>query len=285
MLLLAIFSISFLFMEKEGEGYWGLLTGAATSETTTVSVTINAAPVIFFVSPVHQQSISEATTSSVYNISFNATDADGFGDINNNSAQIRISLAGESDRFNSSCVNVTPFTTASGSGMSFNCSVNIWYFDGPGNWTINVSVNDTAGVYVENRSNSLEIRSTTAMAMYPNALTWPTLELGQTNRTSNNDPLIINNTGNKNINAGGITVSGFNLQGATVATDFINAENFSISPINNITNAECNGTQMSNGTSGQEELFFCLRFVPLGITRQTYNTAGASSSPWSIAVS
>ena len=72
--------------------------------------------------------------------------------------------------------------------------------EGKGNWTINASANDSAGVYVENRTgSSIEVLATTAMVMYPNALTWATLELGYTNRTSNNDPVIINNTGNKNI--------------------------------------------------------------------------------------
>ena len=151
--------------------------------------------------------------------------------------------------------------------------------------------------------------------MYPTALTWATLELGRTNQTSNNDPLIINNTGNKNIAVGDITVAGYNLQGTSITTDFINAENFSISAVNFTVSGgpmECNGTQMFNGSSGtaapqaifaanitrgnnsintnnqasgQEELFVCLRTVPFGITRQTYNTAGLSSKIWTVAVS
>ena len=285
-------------------------------------MTVNAAPKIVFVSPVHRQTISEGTSSYIYNITFNVTDGDGFGDINNQSGQIRINLTNSInltdtvDRFNTTCVNVTPFTYGGESGISFNCSVTIWYFDGPGNWTINVSANDSAGVYVENRTgSSIEVLATTAMVMYPNALTWATLELGYTNRTSNNDPVIINNTGNKNINVGGVTVAGYNLQGVTTATDFIYSGNFSIFPVNGSGSGgpiECNGTQMVNGTSGtaapqtitvanitrgnntnndetgasgQEQLFFCLRLVPSQVSRQTYSTAGVSSSPWSVAVS
>ena len=41
-----------------------------------------------------------------------------------------------------------------------------------------------------------------------------------------------------------------------------------------------------NGTSGQEELFFCLRTVPIEISRQTYDTPNVQrSSPWTVTVS
>ena len=264
---------------------------------------VNVAPVVYWVAPVHSQSITEGGIAQIINISFNVSDVNGKEDIDNSSAQIRISLPGETDRINSSCVS----SASTSATIQFNCTVGIWHFDGAGSWTINVSVRDKSSIYAENLSTTFELLSTTAMTMSPNTLTWPTLELGQTNRTSNNDPFIINNTGNKNINVGGVAVTAYDLQGTSVTTDFIKAQNFSIYPVNNITNAECNGTQMINntaqvisvanitrgnntinyynGTSGQEELFVCLRFVPLGITRQSYDTSGQHSGVWSIAVS
>ena len=149
-------------------------------------------------------------------------------------------------------------------------------------------------------------------------LTWPTLELGTTNQTSNNDPFLINNTGNKDIAIGGFKVTGYDLWGLTNDNEYIRAQNFSVHAINGTVGCsgigclECNGTQLMNstsgtanpqtlslanmtagnnsfnyynGTSGQEELFVCLRFVPLGITRQSYDTSGQHSGVWSIAVS
>ncbi|MDO8511265.1 MAG: Ig-like domain-containing protein, partial [Nanoarchaeota archaeon] len=272
---------------------------------------VNAAPAVYWVAPVHSQSITEGGIAQIINISFNVSDANGKDDIDNSSAQIRINLVGETDRTNSSCVASSSTSTT----IQFNCTVGVWYFDGAGSWTINVSVRDKSSTYAENRSTTFELLSTTAMTMSPNALTWPTVELGRTNITANNDPIRINNTGNKNIAVGGITVTGYNLQGITTPTEFINAENFSIFPVNNTGSGgpiECNGTQMFNGTSGtaapqvisianitrgnnsiddgtaasgQEELFVCLRFIPAGITRQGYSTAGASSGPWTVAIS
>lgn len=307
-LLFASFVAMFLvsYENLSGSGF----TGALSSSTTTLSVTINSAPVIYSVSTPSSQSITESSTKQINNILFNVTDADGFGTINNNSAQVRINLGGEDDRFNSSCAVGAQFSST---GISFNCSVAIWYFDGAGNWTVNVSINDTSGVYAENRSKSVEIFSTTAMVMSPNALTYPTVEIGNTNTTPNNDPVTINNTGNRNINAGGVTGTGYDLQGLTTTTDFIQAANFSIAAVNGTSTCtgvsclECNGTMMANntaqvltvanisagnnslntlnGSSGQEQLFFCLRVVPTGISRQVYDTSGAYTSPWTIAVS
>jgi hypothetical protein len=149
--------------------------------------------------------------------------------------------------------------------------------------------------------------------MYPTALTWARLELGTTNQTSNNDPLLINNTGNADIGVGGITVTGYDLQGTSILTDLIAAGNFSIHAVNGSTDCsgagclECNGTSMVNntvapvqvanltagnnsindgtGASGQEQLYMCLRLVPLSISRQSYDTSGAATDPWVISIS
>ena len=181
-----------------------------------------------------------------------------------------------------------------------------------GNSVVNASIRDTGGTYAENLSTSLEIYALTAMLMSPNALTWATLELGTTNQTATNDPIVINNTGNIDIGAGGIIITGYDLQGASITTDFIRAQNFSIHHLNGTADCsgptclECAGTALVNKTataisianltagnnsinaldaaSGQEALFICLKTVPSEIARQTYNTSGAATSSWVIAV-
>ena len=200
--------------------------------------------------------------------------------------------------------------------MSYNCQVFMWYFDSSGNWTINVSARDTSGAYGQNLSVSFEVLSTTAIQFGPANLTWAAIELSSQNRTSNNDPIVINNTGNKDIGVGGVTVRGHNLQGITTTTEFIDVQNFTVSPINSSSECsgtactECNGTTMlnqssrpiiyANITAGNrtlndiynytgpaETLFFCIRTAPETgtITRQTYATNGTHTAPWIISVS
>ena len=274
--------------------------------------TVNSMPQITFVSTVPSQSITEASTTQV-SFYFLAYDPDGAEDLMNSTAQLRVNVTGETDRVNGTCqpLNMTgPFT------VNYSCSVYMWYYDGAGNWTVNASIKDRNGNYTFNTSVSFELYSTVAMKMSPTNLTWPTIEFGTTNKTADNDPLVINNTGNKDIASGSVTITGYDLQGIITDTEFINAQNFTIS-VRNGTSAcsgvgcfECNGTVMLNqtvmpiaaanitsanysanalstGTDGQEALFFCLATAPQEntISRQTYATNGTHTATWIVAVS
>ncbi len=305
--------------------FWDLFTGAASTATTSVSVTINALPQITFVrtensSPI---TVSESLTQ-VVNISFVATDADGVGTLNNASAAVQINFTATQPtnvdtRFNYSCAaNATVGATLN--SVNYTCVVYIWYFDAAGAWTINASVKDNNGAYGENRTNMFLLASLTAMVMSPSTLSWPVLESGTTNRTSNNDPLTINNTGNDNIDVGGFSVTGVDLRGQTAgSTDFFRVQNFSVHAVNGTDGCtaencrECNGSQLLNSTSGtanpqvlgmanmsrgnntinyqnttsgQENLFFCIRLVPSELPRAVYNTTGGNGTGvWTVTIS
>jgi len=291
-------------------GFWNGITGAATSSTTTLSVSINNAPQVNFVAAVGPQTISAGSTA-LFAFKFNVTDADGWQTINNNSATVRINYTGAPDNYNTSNnVTCSPFLQTSSTSITYNCNVTVWYFAQAANWTINASINDTAGVYAENSTSTFQIQSTTSMDMTPTALTWPSLELGTTNRTSNVDPIRINNSGNDDIDVGGVSITAYDLYGLTTTSDFIGVGNFSIHAVNGSPSCagdgckECNGTSMINKTAapvttanisagnysrndgtGQEDLFFCIRQVPTIISRQTYDTSAAYTDPWIIAVS
>jgi len=302
------------------------LTGALTSSTTTASITINAAPVVSNISIIGNSSPLSITESGrrEVRLAFIAVDADGFGQLDNNSAALQINITKyladgttlSTVRSNYSCIANN--TINDNAAINYSCVVHLWYFDAGGTWTINASIKDTNGVHSENRTTQFLLATTTAMIMSPTALTWPSLELSGVNQTSNNDPITINNTGNKDIAAGGITVTGYDLQGLTTLTERIFAQNFSVHAINGTSGCtginclECNGTQLlndttgstnpqtlamanmtagnnsinfANETSGQENIFFCLRVVPPELSRQSYDTSGTHTSPWTITVS
>ena len=333
--LITMFAITgFIFLIRSPSIYNNLITGAVPSATTTATVTINAAPYIVNVSIIGNTSNPISITESDYklfNFSFVAIDPDGMGNLDNSSAAIQINITKyladgttlSTVRFNYSCNDYNSVDTAF--SVNYSCSVYIWYFDAGGSWTINASIKDINGVYAENRTiafgrdNQILLGTTTAMKMSPTALTWPSLELSAVNQTSNNDPITINNTGNKDISAGGITVTGYDLWGLTNADEYMRAQNFSVHAINGtsactgINCLECNGTQLlnatggvanpqtlsianmtagnnsfnfANQTSGQENIFFCLRTVSDKLSRQTYDTSNAQrSSPWTVTVS
>ncbi|MEK7224979.1 MAG: hypothetical protein AAB221_04765, partial [Bacteroidota bacterium] len=236
-------------------GMRNLLTGAATSDTATLAVTISNAPTINFVTFYNATppQITEAS-SLLLEFSFTANDTDGLQYVDNTSAAIIVNRTGGS-RYNYSCTAAGTVGASPATYINFSCSVYLWYWEPAGDWTINVSVKDLGGAYSQNSSTSFLLAQTTAMAMTPSALTWSTLSLGATNQTSNNDPLVINNTGNKNIAKGGITVTAYDLQGLTTTTDFIRAKNFTAFTQNGTSSCtgagclECNGTIMTNATA------------------------------------
>jgi len=271
------------------------ITGRATTDTTTVSITVgNNAPIITGV--VINTSIypSEGNTRNV-NFLFNATDIDGVGNLNDSTAQAEFIKGGETTRTNTSCALNSDFNATT---ATYNCTVGLWYFDGSGVWTVNVSVQDINSAYGMNSTFTTTFNLLTSFVMGPTALTWPPIDLTDTNTGSNNDPVVLNNTGNDQTLS--INVTSFDLEGVTTSSEYIYANNFSIQ---NITTG-CSGTTLinatdlnitstilqrgnysldfKNSTSGQEEMFFCLLGVPQTISSQDYDSSAFGA--WTIKI-
>ncbi len=275
--------------------WWGNITGKATSDTAALNITVgNNAPIISNVQFISAQTPSESGVRTVV-FNFNVTDADGVENINDSSAAAQFDKTGEISRINNSCVWVKDYSPNT---AEYRCSIGMWYYDGSGDWSVNVSAVDINGAGARDVSNLFTYNMLTSMVMSPTALGWPALGVANTNIGSNNDPIIVNNTGNDI----GLTinVTARNLQGETVDSEYIYAENFSV----DILSEGCSGTHMKNAvsvkvesavlekgdnslnnknaSSGQEELFFCLRELPQTISAQSYSSSG--TAPWMIQV-
>ena len=279
---------------------WNKITGWAGFDTTTVTIVVgNQDPTVEYVSLIVPQSVSAGNIAYI-SFTFNATDADGASNLNNSAAIASFNLTGETTRTNTSC----DFLAESGNTRKYNCTIGIWYWDGVGNWTINATIKDINDAHAENSSTTFELQETTAMVMSPTALTWPGISLTDTNKTSDTDPIVINNTANKNITDGNVNVTAIDLQGAEILSDFIYANNFTVDidtggSCSGDGCLECDGTVMVNNTAtgitgatidkgnnsagdGQEELYFCLNGMLQTISAQTYSTTGLGQ--WTIAV-
>ncbi len=269
------------------------ITGRDTSDTVSVNITIgNNAPEIVGVQIIDNQSITEEGSTNV-EFTFLVNDTDGNANLNHSSAMLFINKSGgEEIRSNTSCGNASVSDTQ----VNYTCAIDIWYFDGNGAWSINFSVRDNSNSYTENSSEVFYIELTTAMKMDLTNLTWNSLSLTSTDELATNNPLTLNNTGNKNITDGNLKVTAQDLQGETTDTDYLLASNFSVNPSNacggtalednvatGISGAILNKGNNSNG-DGQEEIYFCLEEITSGIEQQSYSTAGAGSSAWSVEV-
>src|SRR3989344_5386622 len=190
-----------------GTGLWDTITGWATTATSNAYININNPPQIIYVRATTPTVSITEDGRTTFNVTFLVQDLDGIADIINSTVFLRINLTNETDRMNYTCAGNG---TVSKNIYSYRCQTEIWYFDGYGNWTINVSASDNQSETGYNSTVQFEVYSTTAIQMYPTNLTWRPLTLGAFNQTSDSDPLVINNTGNKDINPGSITVTAYN---------------------------------------------------------------------------
>ena len=288
--LLIVFSISIV---SAGFSDWFTsITGNSANQPTNVSAAIlgTTQAQIIFVSPISATTPIEATT---VNVTFNVhmKDTDGVADLNDTSVMANLSRTGETRRVSGICALANDIDTTT---ANYSCSVYMWYWDGNGDWNVTVLGNDLGNLsWASNISTIFTYNLLRAMVIAPPALTWASLSVGATNQTSNNDPTIVNNTGNYNSS---INVTAINLIGETTPSYVLPANNFTISRTTG--GAECIGSAMVNATartvigtvanrgnlsvgsgSGQENLYYCIPFVPI-IPTQTYSTAAGGS--WTI---
>jgi hypothetical protein len=270
------------------------ITGKPTSETTTVNITINnIAPQITMFTPVAAQSVTE-NGITFFDFNFTVYDANGATDLTDASAAGQINRSGVV-RTNYSCSLLGDFAT---NYANYTCRIGIQYFDGAGVWTINASITDSAGARATNISTGFTLNEDTCMVMAPNALGWGSLSITDVNTLSNTDPITINNTCNDAITDGNVKVTAIDLTGEETTTQFIYAGNFTVDETDacdagptmvNGTATGITGSTLPNGnhsvndgSTGQEQLYFCLEALNPDLTSQSYSTGLGGS--WTVAI-
>lgn len=277
------------------------------TRTTNVSVIVSgASPVVETIYSsgitIPAQSVTENGVTQLL-VSFLVTDVDGTGDINDTTANltlVRSSGSGTTGNMstNTSCTALADVDTDT---ANFTCTVQIHYWFFAGAWNLTAGIRDNSSNPSSNTTN-FTISETTAIVISPLSITFPSLQIAQENITSNNDPIVVNNTANDNIASGNVRMTVIDLFGETTITRTIGGGNFSAdidtggSPA-----AECTAaTQLVNATAtgvvgsvlaagnrsasglGFEELYTCFRRVPAGLTAQTYSTLNGTA--WTVSV-
>jgi hypothetical protein len=278
---------------------WDKITGKATSSPVTISVSVTSAPpVIYGISYTTPIVLTEgpSLTYVVMNFSVNATN--GAASLNNASAMLNITMAGQQTR-----VKACTIKDWSGNYANYTCNITMYWYDKEGVWTIYANISDFGGNYITNSTNTVTVGTTTGFVMSPTALTFSNIIAGSTNQTATNDPITLNNTGNQNIS--NVTINAIDLAGETDHNKFLFASNFSAG-IYTGGNIECNVTasataminktdtqvanailnlgnfQLNDGSTGQEQLYVCLRKAGYELTQQAYSTTGLGS--WTVKI-
>ena len=192
-------------------------------------------------------------------------------------------------RENSSCARLNDVGP---SIANYSCSVDIWYFDSSGEWNVSAGLLDDGGAQ-SNYSETFVLMSE-AFVSHQGVLSFGNLFPGDTNRIRD---LLLNNSGNDAFSE--IKVIGRNLLQQPSGASIIPSINFSIS---DISASSCAGINLDHGLertiagltlavgnnsintkdsgSGQEELFICLRQVPVGLPSGEYRAGEANT--WEI---
>ena len=302
-LIIAVFVLLLVASSFASAGmfdWMGKLTGKVTSQPVNVNISItNTAPTIVSVSSIPAVNLNEGPVSTTVTMSFVASDADGAGNLNDSSAMVNFTKSAEAVR-TVTCTNVGVV----GNTVNYSCSVLMYWFDGAGTWNVTVAVKDLSNALATNSTTTFTVNALTGFVSSPSALTWASLTPGAVNQTSNNDPLLMNNTGNQNISVGNVQLNTTNLRGETDSLKALYANNFSVGvTTGGSPPAECGATTMAasaytaigsaslpkgnftvnDGSTGQEQLYFCLKKAGSELTAQAYSTLNQGS--WTLKIS
>ncbi|HPD81610.1 MAG TPA: hypothetical protein PK357_00740, partial [Candidatus Pacearchaeota archaeon] len=232
---------------------------------------------------------NEGPFATYVQLNFTAYDEQGFDDLNDSSVQVNFSLAGEESRLNTRCTLLEDYDTYY---ANYTCNVTMWWWDAPGTWAINASIEDNNGNNAFNDSTTFSVGSTTGFLANSTELNWPEISPGASNQEAN-EFLLLNNTGNTQVS---VEINATDLVGENNPLYALGANNFSAH-----TSSGCEGTAMSNyeyttvigatiakgnyslddGTA-QEAIYFCLEISNSDLISQPYSTKQKGS--WTIRV-
>jgi hypothetical protein len=249
-----------------------------------MNVTIgNVAPTIPEVYPVSAITLNGGTTKLV-TILFNASDDNGYSDLDFATAQVSLSKIGEATRTSSSCGATVNYTTIS----TISCDVTLQFYDGDGSWIINATIDDLASATAINDTTTATINALDYVTQDVTYVAWTTATLGIDDNEADNT-ITLTNGGNQAYP--NFDITGQNATGQTFA-DVIDADKFSVDnetaktsgQVYMISNTPVDVTSKlslnSKGASVTEEIFFYVD-IPLGIVADSY----LSDSAWAIQVS
>jgi len=231
----------------------------------------NTAPTIPYVTPISTVVPTGGTTKTVY-VVFNASDVNGYSDLNHSTANVTLWKTSETNRSASSCVaqqNTTQVTV-------FNCSVNMYFYDSAGTWNVDATVKDDYSETAENTTVTFTVDALDFITQNTASVIWGTVLLG-TNDEQADNTITLTNGGNQDYTV--LNITGYD---AMNGTNIIHAENFSVDGEAGQTTGQVymvNATAVNvtsaipglttHGASVTEEIFFYLD-VPGALPQGVY---------------
>jgi len=289
-LLISLILISPLVSAGFFSDVWDKITGdASTTQNVLVNISITSAPpIIYNVSGLSSVTLTDAPSPTFVIVNFSVNASNGVSTLNNATAAVNFTKAGQPLVINSSCA----VKDWSGNFANYTCNVTLWWWYNAGSWQVYANISDLGSNTAVNGTNTVTINTLTGFTLSPSAITFSSLSAGAVNQTPTNY-FTLNNTGNTNTTT--IQINATDLVGETDHSKFLWASNFSASNFTG-NKIECNvsgsATAMVNmtystvssatlyignytkndGTTGQDKMYLCLRKVGYELSQQQYST-------------
>ena len=239
----------------------------------------NNLPTIVSVSVIPPVSLLAGTTTDV-TFQFTAEDSDGADDFDDTTATASFSKIGETTRSDSLCSVVGSLVKQ----RTYECTITVEYYDGPGSWTITVSVSDSQGANAQDNSNSITVNLLEDITLSGTPINFGIISPGT---QTNAPPITITNNGNYD---GTLKITAYDLSGPQQlpAASFYGAES-NVAEICGV-----NGNQLQDSTlieitttnlprgpvgSNSEDIIICLD-APGVLASGSYTATGADM--WTI---
>jgi hypothetical protein len=289
-LLISLILISPLVSAGFFSDVWDKITGdASTTQNVLVNISITSAPpIIYNVSGLSSVTLTDAPSPTFVIVNFSVNASNGVSTLNNATAAVNFTKAGQPLVINSSCA----VKDWSGNFANYTCNVTLWWWYNAGSWQVYANISDLGSNTAVNGTNTVTINTLTGFTLSPSAITFSSLSAVAVNQTPTNY-FTLNNTGNTNTTT--IQINATDLVGETDHSKFLWASNFSASNFTG-NKIECNvsgsATAMVNmtystvssatlyignytkndGTTGQDKMYLCLRKVGYELSQQQYST-------------
>lgn len=262
-----------------------------------VSVTVgNAAPEFISVQGPTTVGLNPGAPKAV-SINFTVQDNSGFGDIDDTTLSI-LFFNDTTEQRTGTSANCPTITNDGVSKKYYNCTINMEHYDAAGNWTITLTINDSATTPIQatNNTESFIVSQSKSITLLPATISFGTVNPGALDTLGLETE--VTNNGNFNIPAAGLTITAQHLNGSVTVTEIIPAANFSSADQG--VNPCVLGTQLSEnvavaipafllakGTQATplptRNLTHCLKEVPLGLSDQVYSTT-FGTIPWELLI-
>ena len=287
-------------------GFFGKITGfAPATKGMSINITVGVPSIITVYNYSGATTLNGGPGLTNVTLNFTVYNSVGTAYLNDSTAKINLSYSGEVTRNSSGCYRAQTSTNYA----NYSCNITMWWFDGAGSWTVGTSIMDNNSNFVSNSSSVFYINANTGFDLSPGNLTWSSMGAGSTNQTANN-PLLLNNTGNQPIGTGtvattgNISINATNLKGETNSAYQLIASNFSVGLTSGAAGSCGGGTAgnlstgvyvnvtsatltkgnytINDNSTGQENLYFCLRLAGSELISQQYSTLNQGA--WTIKI-